>query len=291
MKKIVYLSLFVIIIFFFLSFTIEGKSDEEVFLKQNFTLEEQNYISENKIDLDILRKYYSYKNFNLYKYFEYEQIRNNTNNFLEAINLVTYPSLYEPYTNTTPAINQNTNRIIVNKHFYLDNDYIPNNLVSISSYDIDYIKRENENMCLNKEALENYYLMYIDAKKSGINLTVFSSYRSFEKQKYLYYVVNKENDKYSARPGYSEHQTGLVVDISTRNIGLIEDFKYSNEYKWLIDNAYKYGFIERYPINKEAYTLYSYEPWHFRFVGKQTSEYITKNNLTFEEYIIKNYEL
>ena len=291
MKKIVYLSLFVIIVIFFLSFTIEGKSDEEVFLKQNFTLEEQNYIEENNIDLDILKKYFSYKNFNIYNFFEYEKIRSSSNNFLQAVNLITYPEFYHSYVNTKPALNQNTKTIIVNKHFYLSESYIPNNLISVSCYDVDYIKRENENMKLNQEALEKYYEMSQEAKQMGINLTIFSSYRSYEKQKYLYYVVNKENDNYSARPGYSEHQTGLVVDISTRNIGLIEDFKYSKEYQWLKENAYKFGFIERYPENKEMYTLYSYEPWHYRYVGKETSTYITNNNLTLEEYIIKNYEL
>ena len=90
----------------------------------------------------------------------------------------------------------------------------------------------------------------------------------------------KKADIYSARPGYSEHQTGLCTDINTVD----SSFANTKEAKWLADNSYKYGFILRFPKGKEDITGYKYEPWHYRYVGEETAKIIYDEDLTLEEY-------
>lgn len=287
MKKILLLSLSIISCIFCLSFGLQNKKN----LKKILSDEEIAFMNANNITYENIEEFLNYKNFNIYKYYDYIEIKNKYDNLLEVINIINEPDYYKSYMNTKEAINQNNYHILVNKHYYVNSDYKPNDLCFIKDFNVDYIIRENENMLLKKDALLNYCKLYNDIKSEGFNLTIYSAYRTYEKQNYLYYIVNNKNDKYSARPGYSEHQTGLTIDISTRKVGLIYDFKYTNEYKWLQGNAYKYGFIERYPENKENITLYSYEPWHYRYVGVETATYIYNNNLTLEEFIIKNYEL
>ena len=133
--------------------------------------------------------------------------------------------------------------------------------------------------------------MYYDAKKEGYNIRIMSSYRSYNYQEKLYNnYKNKEGkeeaDKYSARPGFSEHQTGLCVDIDDKNLNY-EDFYKSSSYEWMINNSYKYGFILRYPKDKENITGYIYESWHYRYVGIDIAKYIHDNNITFDEYYSK----
>ena len=133
-----------------------------------------------------------------------------------------------------------------------------------------------------------------DALKKGINLMVGSGYRSYDYQQVIWdhYVESKgleEAKKFVAIPGSSEHQTGLAFDVA-----FIRNNEYSlialetdPEIKWLLKNAYKYGFILRYPKDKENITGYSYEPWHYRFVGIKLAKMLYKNNLTLEEYYKK----
>lgn len=286
MRKTLYICLLIIVIVLFLSFSLKEKNP----LKEFFSEEEITYMKNNNISYEDVKKYLPYQNFNIYDYYEYESLLNETDTYLEAINMVYNNNYYKAYEQTEKA-KIFDNIILVNKHYYLSKDYTPNNLVSLSNYNIDYIHRENENMLLDKEALDNYQELFDDAKEENINLTIFSAFRSYKKQEYLYYEVCKENDSYSARPGHSEHQTGFAIDISCRDIGLIEAFAFSDAYMWLKDNAYKYGFIERYPQDKENITLYAFEPWHYRYVGKSIASFIYNHNLTLEEYIIKNYEL
>lgn len=287
MKRILILSLLSFLLLF--SYTVLAEPNENTYL--NFSKDEIQYIKENNIDLDNLINYYHYESFNLYKYFEYEEIRKKTNNYLESLNIINHPNYYSDYNNVDEAPFLNSSSILINKHFYVLKHYVPNNLVPISNYNIKYIRRENEIMQGVDIALEHLEQMFDAARYENIELYVFSGYRNYTKQEYLYYVVNQQNDNYSARPGHSEHHSGLAFDISTLNNGLLTSFSNSVEYQWLINNCYKYGFILRYPKDKENITLYKFEPWHFRFVGKEIAYQIFQNNLTFEEYILKNYEL
>lgn len=147
---------------------------------------------------------------------------------------------------------------------------------------------------LRKEAAIATEKMFNAAKKEGINLIFISGYRTHQYQEGLY--NNKvarsgkaEADKYVARPGHSEHQTGLVLDLLSSEYGsLDEGFKNTKAYKWLMKNMADYGFILRYPKGREHITGYSYEPWHLRYVGKDAAREINKRGLTLEEFHKEN---
>lgn len=134
--------------------------------------------------------------------------------------------------------------------------------------------------------------LFAGAKADGIDLQVVSSYRSYTYQQTVYdsYISSQGQaaaDTFSARPGYSEHQTGLAVDIGgTDNVcDLSQCFGSAPEGEWLAANAYKYGFLLRYPADKVAITGYEYEPWHFRYIGTYLSEEMHKDSIqTLEEF-------
>ena len=145
----------------------------------------------------------------------------------------------------------------------------------------------------SKEAREAFEELAAEALLDGFKLTAFSTYRSFDYQTGLYQrYVDKdgeaEADRYSARPGYSEHQTGLAFDIGELDITedwASERFGETEAGKWIAANAHRFGFIMRYPDEKEHITGYMYESWHFRYVGVEIAESIYKNNSTLEEYL------
>lgn len=162
--------------------------------------------------------------------------------------------------------------LIVNKHYPLPKDFAPGE---------------------NLDARNAFNNMATDAKTAGFELVAFSTYRSYEYQQSLYdrYVAQdgKENaDRYSARPGYSEHQTGLSFDIGEKgqeHLWLKEEFGETPAGKWLAENAHKYGFILRYPKEKEHITGYMYESWHFRYLGIDLAQKVKESGLTLEEYL------
>ena len=126
------------------------------------------------------------------------------------------------------------------------------------------------------------------AKEEDHYIRGVSGYRSYNYQDSLYnkYVTSdgkEKADRYSARAGYSEHQTGLALDISN-NKSTYMDFESTKEFEWMKNNAHKYGFILRYPKDKEKITGYMYEAWHYRFVGTEIATYIKKHNITYDEY-------
>ncbi len=145
----------------------------------------------------------------------------------------------------------------------------------------------------SKEARAAFEEMAAEAKLSSFNLTAFSTYRSYDYQVTLYNrYVDRDGveaaDRYSARPGYSEHQTGLAFDIGEVNHEkhwASSSFGTTEAGKWLLANAHRYGFILRYPNHKEEITGYMHEAWHYRYVGKPIAEQIFKKNITLEEYL------
>lgn len=178
--------------------------------------------------------------------------------------------------------------LLVNEENPIDRNYKPEALVVPN---IPLVGREeeprNKVSAIIKEDLER---MFNDAKRDGMDMYLSCAHRSFEEQEYLYNRALEKENSYSselvALPGRSEHQLGLAVDITTRSIDfqLEEKFEDTKEGKWLLDNAYKYGFILRYLKGKEDITGYSYEPWHYRYVGNvEVSTYCYNNNLTLEE--------
>jgi len=145
----------------------------------------------------------------------------------------------------------------------------------------------------SKDARNAFNEMAAEALLSDFNLHAFSTYRSFEYQTGLYdrYVERdgvEEADRYSARPGYSEHQSGLAFDIGEVNREsdwASARFGETEAGKWLASNAHRFGFIMRYPEGKEEITGYMHESWHFRYVGPEIAEEIYKENSTLEEYL------
>lgn len=144
----------------------------------------------------------------------------------------------------------------------------------------------------SKEARAAFQELAAEASLSGYDLVAFSTYRSYDYQTQLYdrYVTNdgqEAADRYSARPGYSEHQTGLAFDIGEKLFEqhfARESFGETAAGRWVAANAYKYGFIMRYPKGSEKITGYMYEPWHFRYIGVELAGKVYQSNETLEEF-------
>ncbi len=171
--------------------------------------------------------------------------------------------------------------VIVNKYHALTKDYVPDLVTMENTY------TSVAGAKMQKEAYEHFTKMVDDAKLEDIKLFNVSAYRSFNTQNTLYTNYVKRDgvdgaDRYSARPGHSEHQTGLASDINTASSK--DHFENTKEYSWLIANSYKYGFILRYPENKEYLTGYKFEPWHYRYVGVDAATYIHEHDITYDEY-------
>lgn len=139
---------------------------------------------------------------------------------------------------------------------------------------------------LNRRMMNKYCKMEKVAKCEGLNLSIVSGFRSYDYQEKIYneYVEKvgaKKADTFSAKPGHSEHQTGLAIDICDDT----DKFAQTKEARWLDKNAHKWGFIIRYPKNKESITGYKYEPWHVRYVGVFHARKIWNRHITLEEYL------
>ena len=165
--------------------------------------------------------------------------------------------------------------------------YIDGILIANKTYALpkSYAPRENP------EATSQMWAMFAAAKTEGLNLRLQSGYRSYVDQSIIYngYVARDGQaaaDRYSARPGHSEHQTGLAFDLSTYYFeGLTEEFGNVPEGKWLAENCHKWGFIIRYPKEKEHITGYMYEPWHIRYLGVEKATAVYESGLCLEEYL------
>lgn len=175
--------------------------------------------------------------------------------------------------------------ILVNKTNVLRSNYTPKNLVKLN---IEFLSdTSNEARCMEKKAADSLEDLVTTAKKENIILIGSSAYRSYKSQlRILKEETDKKGvdyaDKYVAKPGQSEHQSGLAIDVTNR----VRCFdKTSKEAQWLANNAYKFGFILRYPDGKEDITGYNYEPWHIRYVGKDIAKEIYMKNITLEEYL------
>lgn len=148
-----------------------------------------------------------------------------------------------------------------------------------------YALPKNYGSGIKKECSDAFDKMAKDAEKDKISLFIVSDYRSYNTQKKIYERYVKKDgkeaaDTYSARPGTSEHQTGLALDVNS----LSNSFGETKEGKWLAKNCYKYGFIIRYPKDKQNVTGYVYEPWHVRYIGVENAKKVYKSGLCLEEY-------
>lgn len=260
-----------------------GYSKDEVKELEKLKDETKDYILQIEYNKNILalmnEKYFLEKN--LEKYLEY--LYSNDKNLTDVVAIINVGANNDFYTNTKKTDLSKGNLILTNKFYYLDSSYNSDNMVPISStYSFG-----NEQM-LTEDTFNAFLDMWKAAKDEGLNLIINSSYRSYEDQEavYEYYkdtLGEEDANKRAAKAGFSEHQTGMAIDIQTygSKAATFEDF---DEFKWLKENAHKYGFILRYPKDKEYLTGYAYESWHYRYVGIEAATYIHENNITFDEY-------
>lgn len=181
--------------------------------------------------------------------------------------------------------NINKDLILVNSKNGLDKNYVPMDLtIPEIPFSYEVTNEEKQVAGIIKEPLEE---LVNEAKKEGIILIGNSGYRSYESQEIVYNnrvrdEGKKSADAYVAKPGFSEHQTGLCIDITNEGKYFVEG---TIEAEWLEKNCSKFGFIIRYPKNKKRITGIEYEPWHIRYVGKEVAQYIYDNGITLEEYL------
>lgn|SRR5574344_262502 len=171
--------------------------------------------------------------------------------------------------------------MIVNKYYKLSENYRNPNMVAMN------LKYSYTGHSADSTVYEYFRKMADDARSAGYPIENKSSYRSYYDQRYIYnnnvstYGVTK-TDEFSARAGHSEHQTGFAIDI------MIEGKEWVSEndetYTWLINNSYKYGFILRYPKDSTDLTGYSFEPWHYRYIGIDAATEVHNLGITFDEY-------
>ena len=260
-------------------------------LAKNYNSDEINYITKNMIDdinillsmnyIDILA-FKDISNFdinNIDRYLNYQE----ENKDYDLATVVTYVNIgldkegYSEYTEYTEEEAQNDLTILVNKYHKLPDDYEPNDLVALSY---------NSNYYLRKEAADAFERLTNAGVLEGVIFYPFSPYRSYKTQEVLYnrYVARdgvKAADTYSARPGFSEHQLGLAVDVRSSNL---PDNLTPEHYEWMLDNSYKYGFIVRYPKGCQHITQFIEEPWHLRYLGVELATKIHDSGLTYDEY-------
>lgn len=228
----------------------------------------------NENMLTILESEY-YKEENLARYLSYDD---SSNSIVLNVNMNLD---YEFYTYDIEVENVD-NEVIINKYYKLDKGYVPELVKLDRKFAI------NDNQQVTNDTKIAFEKMCTDALNDNIYIYSASAYRSYSYQNTLYNNRVKNEgleyaNKTAAKAGYSEHQTGLAMDLMGKDkTYLSSDDK---EYKWLVDNSYKYGFILRYPEGKESITGYGYEPWHFRYISVEIATYLKEKNLTYDEYI------
>ncbi len=272
------------------------KTDEYQLLQIGYTKDEINILEKNfkngikellnkekdEFLLSLFQEKYYLSN-NLSRYRAFYEIHPD----YSASKIITYVNTNNDYDYYEHDINTDLTQdylILVNKYYHLPSDYEPDDLVKVNN---KYYYGENHQ--IRQVTYDAFKNMWEAAYNEDIYLIINSSYRTFDEQKSVYddYKDSKGTtyaDSIAARPGYSEHQTGLSLDIFSKTHTTTSNFKDSPAYIWLQNNAYKYGFIERYTEEAEEITGFSAESWHWRYVGIEAATYIHENNITFDEY-------
>lgn len=260
--------------------------EDIIFLNKELNDDNLNYIIDNKIDstkvMPIVKETYYIDDY-FKKYLNYY----NNNSTLDTKEIITRINSHldeEFYTNTEKTDDTLGKFVILNKHYYSDGNYKGKDLITVpAEYNLYGTQFQ-----LSQECYDAFLKMYNDAKNAGYGFKINSAYRSYEKQVNIYQGwVNQDGQKladtYSARAGFSEHQTGYAFDV--RDFPFTnDDYSKTKSFTWVSTNAHKYGFIIRFPKDKEYITGYQYEPWHYRYVGIDAAKYIYENDITFEEY-------
>ncbi len=284
-KRLIFVIVFVLIVVSVILIIQNTNKTEKALKKLGYSKEDITVITEKLSETDvekvldmeynqklasIISAQYYIPN-NLDRYLAYSP---KTDNIDDIISIVNVGADNEWYTNTEETNLDDGIKMLVNKYHYLNTDYLPDDIVEISNW------YAYEGHSTKKEVYDKYVSMWKAANEEGLTLLVNSSYRTFEDQQNEY---DMSNDDYASKPGFSEHQTGLALDIVTYNI-IGNEFENTDEFKWLQKNAHKYGFILRYPKDKEHITGYNYESWHYRYLGKELATKVKESDLTYDEY-------
>ena len=190
---------------------------------------------------------------------------------------------------------------LVNKHVFLPDDFVPEDLADVKSVKLDSegnntnggVRYVDGPWKLQRECLAALAALCDAARAEGHELYLKSGYRSYYKQAVMYENRLKKygyDDGWVTKPGASDHQTGLGCDVVPRNWtdrGMNEDMAQEEETQWMTENCAQFGFILRYPADKEEVTEINYEPWHLRYVGIPVATYIMENGLTLEEFHVE----
>ena len=228
----------------------------------------------------IIKGYTSCPNYNIHnfeRYLSYKE-KNSDLDYQTIVTRVNIKLDKEFYTDTEEVKDPDSLYVVVNKYNYLSSNFVPKNLKHLFN---------NTNATMVAEAADAYQKLVEAAKKDGITLVATTAYRSYGFQNTLYTNYKAKDgeaaaDTYSARPGYSEHQTGLAADLNDPNYSprrLSPD-----DYEWLKNNAHKFGFIIRFPQGKENITGYQEEDWHIRYLGVDVATSVKESGLTLDEY-------
>lgn len=258
-----------------------GYSEEEVkiLIDKNIAIDTAKKEYHESLTKFITSKYFMLNRLN--RYLEY--YKNNKDKEISRIVSIVNANMDKEMYSDIKEVYQKDNLVIVNRFYKLESSAVPDDLEDIS---VQYAYDGHQ---LKNEANTAYIKMARSAKENNISLIANVSYRSYEEQEKTYNSYKSrygelKADEIAARPSHSEHQTGLAINISTRLKEGEEKFEDTDAYKWLIENAYKYGFILRYPEGKEDITGFSFEPGHYRYVGVEVAKKIKEEDITFDEY-------
>ena len=250
-----------------------NKTQMTEFLAKKYNKDYETYIKNNLFSYSKFDRYLSYQK--KHKDLTIDQI-------IYRIEL----NLDKPYYEEAKLIeNPDDITVLTNKYLEIPEDYEPKDLVDM---DNKYANNTYGQKRLRKEAYEAFVKMVDDAKADGVTFYAESAYRDYSYQDKLYknYVYSngqEKANKFAAKPGFSEHELGLAIDLA--NIWTITTK--GEEYKWLSKHAHKYGYIFRYKEEWEDITGYSAESWHIRYVGSKIATDVVKKNMSYEEYYIK----
>lgn len=286
----------------------KNTNKENISQQEDITTKNLKNLSFTNKDINLLTKYVSKKNIDyiinnnlnkntimsfvnetyyideyLTKYLNYYQEHQDLD-YKEIITRINTHIDNEFYTNSIDTDTTLGKFVILNKFYKADSSYKGQELITVDKKYNLY----NTSFQLSKECYEAFLKMYEDANTAGYAFKINSAYRSYEKQISIYNNwVNQdgidEADTYSARAGYSEHQTGYAFDIRDYP-KTNDDYSKTKSFTWVSQNAHKYGFFIRFPKDKEYITGYQYEPWHYRYCGIECATYIYEHDITFEEY-------
>lgn len=264
-----------------------GYSDTEVDEILKLNKDKITYFLNNEKNtkiIDLLNEtYYLDKFFDKYISYMNEYPNLSLSDVVRNINVHLDKDFYEE---TYPANTNLDTSMLVNKYYYLSEDYSPDDLVTISQ---TYSWGEAGSQKVREIVYNAFLDMWNAANSEGYYLMINSSFRTYQDQMNVYNNYRNTSgqafaDSIAARPGYSEHQTGLALDIFSKTNTSSATFKNSEEATWLKENAYRFGFILRYPEDKEDVTGSTYEAWHYRYVGVDIATYIYEHDITFDEY-------